>query len=542
MEAKLKVSAENVVSAAVASVLKRFIPGFSTKTFTLPFLIRRLIGSKGKVTTALNSRLSEFLKPTMWDSEYHWPREEREGLEEFLEEILFQNEAGEWVESNSLLIRNGKNIEAERAALAPPDRRLNEQYTVSNKSTFFLLCRGAMKVSDQELASWIEQALTKNEADRISAALRFLSSTSDELTSNTAGLLSAKTRDSLMRQSSVLSREDQSRVRGAFEIADRKIARDAGVEYSPINNLTPMELPITSDGISLEQVNECWDQSKAIEQFTISGIYRELVFPREKQNADLVSLLIDTNSIKGKEHWYRFLCLGCSLSIPLGINPSDRIIRFWKERLNAEFWAATIPNSLDEAKSSGYDQRLDAFFERIIHSTFRDMNASGEDAEFWRRVFYDFRKMHFFVFQNDLPKVLLELAVANDVAGYDIIGFLRSGNVPLSMRMPGEERWSGVIGQSMSAPLLFVMRELRRLEVITSDRFDSACYYMNSPATKIAYRLGWINELTRKDYSFSNLVGLSETVHEKIRNSEYAEGLLPHFDLPLQWYAYCNRR
>lgn len=553
MDADLKVSAENVVTGTVAGVLNRQVAGFDTESFSLPFLIRRLAGAAGNVTAELSERLGIVLNRTVWEDGYNWPSEEKKVLEEFLLGLLFQNEAGEWVGSKAVLIGDGAGNEAGRAALAPPNRRLSQQYSARNGLEFFRLCRGEMRVSVEELADWIGQALTNQERERIAASLRFLASTSDDLTSKTAGLLSVDTRDSLTGHPvfAELSQEDQNRVRGAFQLADMNDARREGIEYNPqghsptvdglFDDLEEEEEVIR---LSLQELVDCWNghEEDAIRQFTVSGIYRDLVFPNVEGDADLGTRLRDTGSIEGKEHWYRLLCLGCSMSIRLGRNPAARIIPFWRDRLNAEFWEATIPATLEDAKSSGYDQRLDAFFEAIIHQTFRDENASSEDADFWRRVFYDFRKMHFYVFQNDLPTVLLQLANANDVDGSALITFLRSGQIPTAMQMPGNERWTGVIGQSMSAPLLFVMRELRRLNALPPDRFDQACFYMNSPARRVAYRLGWISDEERRDGGLVNLVSLSEGVFNRINESEHAEVLLPHFDLCLQWYAHRNQR
>lgn len=91
----------------------------------------------------------------------------------------------------------------------------------------------------------------------------------------------------------------------------------------------------------------------------------------------------------------------------------------------------------------------------------------------------------------------------------------------------------------MKAPLLFVMRELRLLNLLDS-RFDSACFYMNSPARRIARRLGWIDPDSRASGDFATLVVLSEQVHGHMCNE--LPDLAQFFDLPLQLYALKNPR
>jgi hypothetical protein len=178
--------------------------------------------------------------------------------------------------------------------------------------------------------------------------------------------------------------------------------------------------------------------------------------------------------------------------------------------------------------------RLDLFFREIIDRYYKNENASGEDAEFWRRVFYDFRKMHHFVFRNHLPETILEFARYDEADGSNLIRFLRSGHIPPKMQDPNHPRFRGVIGQSMKAPLLFVMRELSRLGVL-DHRFASASFYLNSPVRRVACQLGWLDAETGFSGDFTSLVDQSENIHSHMQN-ELPE-LDGFYDLPLQLYA-----
>jgi hypothetical protein len=240
------------------------------------------------------------------------------------------------------------------------------------------------------------------------------------------------------------------------------------------------------------------------------------------------------NTLEGKAAWYRLLCLGCSFSTLQGTTPRERVIGLWRNRLQDDFWKNTIPQSLESAANADYNRNLDAFFEGVIHRLFTNSNASGEDAEFWRRVFYDFRKMHYFVFRNHLPETILAYTSFTQVDGPGLINFLKSGEIQDVVRDPSQPRFPGVIGQSMSSPLFFIMRELARLGVI-DERFASACYYMNRPARRIASRLGWIHDDGFSVPTFDDLIRFSEQVHKRIQ--EEAPELLGYYDLPLQWYA-----
>jgi hypothetical protein len=234
------------------------------------------------------------------------------------------------------------------------------------------------------------------------------------------------------------------------------------------------------------------------------------------------------------------LCLGCTLSIPRGRRAASEVAELWDKNLGVRFWEQTIPESLSDLSKDSFNRKLDEFFKETVGRYFRNENASGEDAEFWRRVFYDFRKMHHFVFQNHLPETILEFAGIPEADGRRLIGFLRSGHIPDDMRGSDTKKWfRGVIGQSMKAPLLFMMRELRRLDVI-DQRFDPACHYMNSPARRIASQLEWISYDARLGGDFTQLVDLSEEVHGEMRSS--LPELAQYFDLPLQLYAHKHPR
>jgi hypothetical protein len=230
------------------------------------------------------------------------------------------------------------------------------------------------------------------------------------------------------------------------------------------------------------------------------------------------SVLQDHSSAAGRAAWLRLLCLGACLGV---CRKPQHIKKFWETKL-PDIW---------RPKDSANERQLDEVFIRAIHREFDDRKASGEDAELWRRVFYDFRKLHHFVYVNHLPRSLIELASQPGLRAASLLHFLKSGFLP-----GGQKPWVGAIGQSMTAPLLFLLRELRRLEVIDA-RFDAACFYMNSPARRAARQLGWITVQESALFDIEDLVEMSRHCHAKMK-VELPEELHRFFDIPLQWYAH----
>jgi hypothetical protein len=279
--------------------------------------------------------------------------------------------------------------------------------------------------------------------------------------------------------------------------------------------------------VSVEELLMAWKRSNksALQEHTLEGWMGDLVFGNTICDQDSRKLcLSNPSSPQGQAAWLRLLCLGCCLSARI---ERTTLKRFWEEEL-PDVWRALTPPSGKREQSKSYTEKLDSFFDRAIHKQFKNRNASWEDAELWRRVFYDFRKMHEFVYQNDLAGSLLDLVKEPRLIWSALAHFLKSGFLP-----SGEKAWRGVIGQSMTSPILFILRELRRLDIM-DHRFDASCFYMNTAARRVAYGLGWITLSEVIFTDFDGLVNLSHKCHKRMQK-EVPE-LLPWFDLPLQIY------
>lgn len=299
-------------------------------------------------------------------------------------------------------------------------------------------------------------------------------------------------------------------------------------EPKPVRNPKPRSQP---ELVTVEALINAWNKRtrpEGIKEFTLEGWRGKLVFAsRANPSTKQFQLLTEPDTSEGKAAWLRLLCLGALMGIRTN---SQTFHQFWSRELK-DFWEILIPEDPKKARQSGYQKELDAVFQRAIHRQFNDQNASGENAELWRRVFYDFRKLHHFVYINELPSTLLELAQMKQSSD-SLVNFLRSGKVP------GSKNWVGAIGQSMNSPLFFILRELRRLQII-ADVYSPCCFYLNSTGRRVACQLGWINAQESSRYDFENLIKVSEKCFKKMKKE--CPELLPYFDLPLHWYAENSR-
>jgi hypothetical protein len=305
--------------------------------------------------------------------------------------------------------------------------------------------------------------------------------------------------------------------------------RDAATKTSRPQNLI---LPAQAVAAKVDDLNRLIENEESIDRllsrFSLCGWMGALVFPdldeRGRRDKSLLcGRLSDASSLAGKTDWYRLLSLGCLLGAPV---QRRTIQRFWESTLTKEnFWEATIPTSILTADDSTDFERIDVFFQSMIHRELRSQNGSGEDAELLRRTFYDIRKMHHYVFVNDLPEVFLELL--GDSRHHETpVRFLKTGF------LPDRPNWKGVVGQSMTSPLLFLMREFARIGLIDKNAYHPICFYMNSPARRAAVRLKWLEPGALLRYDFDSVVMSSRRVWERM-SAEFPAGL-EWFDLPLQ--------
>lgn len=295
------------------------------------------------------------------------------------------------------------------------------------------------------------------------------------------------------------------------------------------------EPPVSSPGLRLyvepdyrpersaEELHAWWVTHENLEPYVLEGEWWDILCPgieESDRREYLRRILCRPGDADGQLLWYKVLSVPCLMSTGRRVSA---LRDFWAESLNASsFFEQT-------AEHFGGEETKKIFLD-AIHRRLRGDDASGEQADFWRRVFYDIRKIRTLVYENDFAEVIMELA---SDAGHvqHLIRFLRNGT------LPGQKSWTGVIGQSAGGPLFFVMRELRRLGVIESTDADPSCYFVCKPVRRAAYELGWLDRTLRDKYDFASLQEVSFRIHAKISGDvDVADELLPLYDIPLLHY------
>ena len=279
------------------------------------------------------------------------------------------------------------------------------------------------------------------------------------------------------------------------------------------------------DNLDPATVLEWWQDNEDPDDYTLdSAVLWPLFGPAglddEDRKSRLVAGLSAPETPEGQRLWYKVLGFACLMSAGW---PVKRVRRFWTEKLAPEeFWEHT-------EKDFG---AADAIFEKVIGEEVSGANAAGEDAIFWRRIFYDVRKVRHLIYVNDFAAEVMDLA-ADSRGSAHLLQFLKTGKIP------GSRAHRGVLGQSAGSPLFFVVRELRRLEVIKHEEVDASAFFVCKPVRELAARLGWIDPKLAASYDFESLGEASDQIHAAAMagGSEHVAVFRKWFDIPLLHYA-----
>lgn len=242
-----------------------------------------------------------------------------------------------------------------------------------------------------------------------------------------------------------------------------------------------------------------------------------------ERRAQLVAGLSAPATPAGRRLWYQVLGFACLMSAGW---PVERVLRFWTAKLApVGFWEHT---------ENGFSA-ADSIFEDAIHEEARGASAAGEDATFWRRIYYDVRKVRHLIYENQFAEAVMELAQDPRDAAH-LLQFLKTG------KLPGERAHRGVLGQSAGSPLFFVVRELRRLGVIPHPEVDASAFFVCTPVRRLAARLGWIEPKLAASYDFESLGEASHRIHTAAMAlaAKDAAVFRKWFDIPLLHYALNN--
>lgn len=511
----------------VASVLERLgVSLRDVETVHLATVVEWELGEAKRADADLASSLGELITPEfMTGLEKGEAGEREEGehrrLVELLHGLSFQAADGSWHKASQLVVAVPQTVvepdEPMRAAFAPRECQLNPAYT-GTALQLFLASRLRLEAGVNQMTEWILEAT--DQVTRI-AALHYLLDGDDKLRHALAESVRAQRDpekwlwklDSLEWFKTEFSDEERfellAHILKLFEDQFRMLVetgpKDDHGEESSLQHIW-----------TVEELWKWWEQQgKPMGDYTLEGEANWPLFhggnlpTQEQRKAELKRLLLSPGEEEGNGLWYRLFGYACLVSAGRQLT---ELRRFWLERLNSEdFWNRT--------STGDFSDRTQKIFERAVTAEFNDLNAGGEAAYFWRRVFYDIRKVRRMV-GNDFPAVLLDLV--NQGHGEHLRQFLRTGHLP----GPDQKRWVGTFGQSADTPLGFIIRELVRLEVIKEESVRRSAFFACRPVLRALAKIGWVQDA---DSGFSGEQWLAKLDEDPVCGPL----LLSYYDIPL---------
>ena len=440
-------------------------------------------------------------------------------LIELLSEVQFQAADGSWLKPTELVVVERDEVDVDeklRAAFAPQVCRLNPAY-IGPGLAFFLACRPRLAADVEAMAKWI--LLAASEPTRL-AALQYLLN----------GQLKDRLAEELRRQRDnnnwLWQLGENTWFQARFTADEQHQIRayilrlfDDDLRERAVTLLDALPQP-EPEPIHVWTVAELWkwwhdQQGEPTGDYTLEGeanwelFHGGALWGTEERKAELKRLLQSPDDPAGKALWYRLFGYACLVSAG---RTMTELREFWIEQLKPrQFWERT--------SDGDFSEKTQDIFEQAVTSKFTNLAAGGEQAYFWRRVFYDIRKVHRMV-QNEFPAVLLDLVKQGH--GEHLRQFLSTGHIP----GPDQRPWIGTFGQSAATPLGFVIRELVRLDVITDKAVLPYAFYVCRPVLRALVKIGWIADV---DSGFSGERWLMRLQTDP----ENGPNLMRGFDIPL---------
>lgn len=431
-----------VIHEDTANTLRRVRVPLEASPVTLTDLLRRQLGESGQMTPEAAEALGRLITPE-WFADLQ-PEDQHELLA-VLKKARFLAKDHQHHPAPDLLIHDPEDEDGEeslRAAFAPPASILEEVYTPAGQA-FFKVCRGPMQADTRTLQQWVVDASTEVQKQN---ALHYL--LNGELSH--LGL-----RPELRKVASGCWLAEFHSVPGfePQEYADLKSYLGFYPELLPSPAPDPAEEPgelLSRDPEELlSYVYNLWSE----ERLEKVPEHERITYPFELE----LSRDYDPSSPDQRLHWLVLLLTGSMLSLGRVQSQQNRgflqrcLEKGWLERVldreqGNERWLSVIEEYFDDA---------------IRHDT--------DEYRYWMRLFLGFYQLSNWL--DEYVHLILHLEHAEQPL---VIEGIWS---PMTL---SELSGSGIEAPSLrnilSLGRMFVLRELRRRNVLTNRLLDPYCY------------------------------------------------------------------
>ena len=440
---KERISPGQVVShARIASVLTSLLPdeNLNMREVRLCSLLKWELGESRCVEASQASQLGSLITRNFLNELNRGDRDQRKEYNEltaFLCDVRFQAYDGEFHAAEDLLIKDegaDNRDEPLRAAFAPDDRLLNDDYT-GNALEFFIACRSELNAPSQLLAIWALQA--SGDQTRCAVLQYILDGESGRQMASIMWSSIQGTWLSELRESPLLTDQfnpwERSKILVELRLFDERIIIPPIPDTEPLVTLEPSAV--------LENIHAWW----AREAGDYIRKYEESVYGDFRLQ---LSGLPDWEDPQTRENWLTLFMLGALHTMGQAKPEQHRsFIKLWRQ--NGWLQIAADPQ-----------KNLQSWVEIVVDF----LDQPGETIQF-------FNSMRQFVSIFQLASWLNEYGDA-----FLAINYL---NAPFSMteitRLRYSSRFQGTdldapsIDRTLGIGACFVVRELMRLGVLSSE-------------------------------------------------------------------------
>ena len=467
---KERISPGQVVShARIASVLTSLLPdeSLNIQEITLCNLLEWELGESRCVDASQASRLGTLITREFLNDLNSGNRNQRDEYGELvglLSNVRFQGNDGVFHIAADLLVKGegaDNPDEPLRAAFAPDNRLLADDYTGSALK-FFKACRSGLNAPPELMAEWAVEAVHQQARLNVLKYLlmgQLRREVSSEIQERIEGTWLRNLTESPLLTDHFDSHQ-QLIILGELRIYDR------GADPPPISPIPPIVSPVPRDPSAvLEDVHAWWMR----EGDNHIRRYEESVY------GDIRPILSDSpdwEDLATRESWLTLFILGAFQTMGRVTPEQNRsFIRLWRENGWLQVFASPCANR----------ENREAWIEILEHF----LDQSGETIQFyhWMRQYVSI--VQFANWLQDYRDAFLAINRLN--CQFPLTTITRHR---YSSHFQGSNLYAPSIDRALGIGACFVVRELMRLEVLSSVHAHEHCYTPVSRVRKLFESIG----------------------------------------------------
>ena len=500
---KERISPGQVVShARIASVLTSLLPdeNLNMQEVTLCSLLKWELGESRCVEASQASQLGSLITRNFLNELNRGDRDQRKEYNEltaFLCDVRFQACDGEFHAAEDLLIKDegaDNRDEPLRAAFAPDDRLLNDDYT-GNALECFKACRSELNAPSQLLAIWALQA--SGDQTRCAVLQYILDGESGRQMASIMWSSIQGTWLSELRESPLLTHHFKSWERSKILVELRLF--DERTIIPPIPD--PVPLITLEPSAVLENIHAWWTREAADH----IGKYEESVY------GDFCLQLSnqpDWNDSQIRENWLTLFMLG-ALHTMGRVKPEQHrsFIRLWRQN----GWLQIVANP---------QKNLQSWVGIVVDF----LDQSGETIQFYHWMCQFVSIVQFAYWLEDYGDAFLAIDQLNGSLLMTDITRLR-----YSSQFQGSDLDAPSIDRTLGIGACFVVRELVRLGILSSEHVHRHCYTPIGRVRKLLESIGCPGLDSEASQRWEQSVAIYEFLSEYLEECATFNGA---FDIP----------